>query len=130
MLLISSSKAVSDPGIPIADLTYTQTPLHATKWRRDLTLFHGLTRQRNLVKGVCQFRDSNVTMRAIYIGKGGGCGLLYLPTSAKAVSNLKHPALFLTRKEAFNHSIVTPTLDVCWSSPSLSRECCETRTLR
>ena len=38
----------------------------------------------------------------------GGYGLLYLPTSAKAVTNLTLPAFFLTRKEVFKYSAVTP----------------------
>ena len=50
---MSSSRAVSHPGMPISDLAYT-------KRRRDPTVFHGLAGQMNLAKCICQNRDNNV----------------------------------------------------------------------
>ena len=54
------------------------------------------------------------------VGKRVGCGLQYLPTSVKAVTSLKESLDFLTRKDGFTYSTLTPTVSGLASTPSYS----------
>ena len=54
-------------------------------------------------------------------GSKDGCGLLYLPMSAKAVTRQEPLLGFFTRKDGFRYSTVIPTSSGHWKTPSCSR---------
>ena len=52
-------------------------------------------------------------------GMSDGCGLLYRPTSENAVTSLKPPLGFFTRKDGFRYSVTTPTFSGLLNTPFL-----------
>jgi len=54
-------------------------------------------------------------------GMSAGCGLIYLPTSAKAVTNRKFPLGFLTKKDGLRYSATVSMSSGLRSTPSSSK---------
>ncbi|KAH3755253.1 hypothetical protein DPMN_189943 [Dreissena polymorpha] len=121
---MTSSSAVSEPGIPIAVLVYTRTPLD------------GVTTPQYFIESLLKCIWSKalvkpVTIRYLYGAKvrkmvstsgiKDGCGLLYLATSLKAVTSLLSPCAFFTKNEGFKYSTLTSTSSGRAKKPLSSR---------
>ena len=100
--------------------THSGTKVDSYSFKRsgNAAILHGLFSQRYLVKGTCRAMRRRVESTS---GSKDGWGLLYRPTSAKAVTRREPPFGLFTRKEGFRYSTVIPTSSGRWKTPSCSR---------
>ena len=114
---ISSFRAVTDPGMPIADRVLTRTPRNGVKTLQYFmeALASGIW-WKALVRSdtMMYFHLAIVRMVESTSGNRDGCGLLYRPTSAKAVTSRCHPLGFLMRNDVLWFSTVMPRFSGGW----------------